>query len=403
MTLPVLVKTWQYSVNQALASQASALISNQKLIFSLKSTITGFGSSPWQVRGSSGTSGTTSCIALGAAGPATDNWVTFADLVWNPEGTTHSWIVLRQTGISSRFELLIALNSNQNNQISFIVSPTGFVGGSSIYRPTAIDETKIQDGGFWGGANVTNAYVTHIMMSSDGACTRWILYSAGVILGVFFIEAPQNPISGWTYPFMGYSNTGASTLIYSNMFNTTGKTSKSPADIIPTTTIAVGSNGATLPQATINVASTAGFPTSGFIHIGTIGAILGYSGSSTTTFTGTNGSNSLSFGTLVTGQVVTYIPPGFNFSFTGELYAINTLIGAGLQVPNDLSTLSPLSPIGMACITIPNRGRHGSVFDLWWTLSSYADGDTFPSGATKTFVVMGDVVFPWNGTTLVTT
>lgn len=83
-----------------------------------------------------------------------------------------------------------------------------------------------------------------------------------------------------------------------------------------TTTIAAGSNGAVLPQGTINVASTTGFPTSGYLVIadppGTgVDTVCGYTGKTSTSFTGCNSTSQtiphtdISTGTLATGQVVT--------------------------------------------------------------------------------------------------
>ncbi len=69
------------------------------------------------------------------------------------------------------------------------------------------------------------------------------------------------------------------------------------------TTIASGSNGAALPQATINVASTTGFSSTGTFYV-TIGTnkptAITYTGTTATTFTGCSGGT----GTLATSQVV---------------------------------------------------------------------------------------------------
>lgn len=80
------------------------------------------------------------------------------------------------------------------------------------------------------------------------------------------------------------------------------------------TTIAVASNGAVLPQATINVADTTGFASAGYLVItGPPGSgddtIVSYTGVTATTFTGCNsayrgGGVGISSGTLATGQVV---------------------------------------------------------------------------------------------------
>lgn len=69
------------------------------------------------------------------------------------------------------------------------------------------------------------------------------------------------------------------------------------------TTITAGSNGASLPQATINVTSTTGFPTSGTIYVFTNQGTqtVTYTGVTGTTFTGCTGGS----GTMSTGGNVT--------------------------------------------------------------------------------------------------
>lgn len=69
------------------------------------------------------------------------------------------------------------------------------------------------------------------------------------------------------------------------------------------TTIAAGSNGQSLPQATINVASTSGFPSAGTIFIQTSATAyqaVTYTGTTGTTFTGCSGGT----GSMTTGNLV---------------------------------------------------------------------------------------------------
>lgn len=68
------------------------------------------------------------------------------------------------------------------------------------------------------------------------------------------------------------------------------------------TTIAAGSNGASLPQATINVVTTAAAPNSGtiFVHTSTGAHAVTYTGKTATSFTGCSGGT----GTMSTGNVV---------------------------------------------------------------------------------------------------
>jgi hypothetical protein len=81
-----------------------------------------------------------------------------------------------------------------------------------------------------------------------------------------------------------------------------------------TTTIAAGSNGAALPQGTINVASTAAFASAGYLVItgppgANIDTVISYTGKTATTFTGCNSAYrgvgvGTGTGTLATGQTV---------------------------------------------------------------------------------------------------
>ncbi len=71
------------------------------------------------------------------------------------------------------------------------------------------------------------------------------------------------------------------------------------------TTVAAGSNGAVLPQATINVASTTGFPSAGSFSLNS--ETITYTGKTATTFTGCSGGTS----TLATGNTVTLIPSAY--------------------------------------------------------------------------------------------
>lgn len=68
------------------------------------------------------------------------------------------------------------------------------------------------------------------------------------------------------------------------------------------TTITAGSNGASLPQGTINVVSTTGFPTSGTIYVTTSTGTfpVAYTGTTATTFTGCTGGS----GVMSTGGAV---------------------------------------------------------------------------------------------------
>ncbi len=117
--------------------------------------------------------------------------------------------------------------------------------------------------------------------------------------------------------------------------------SKAASGSFPTTTIAAGSNGAALPQATINVADTTNgasavtmFPSKGIMSVTTSNGpqIVTYTGLTGTTFTGCAGGT----GTMSTGGAVS----GTTF---GTYSACGTNINATITHANWFNTISNLS------------------------------------------------------------
>lgn len=104
------------------------------------------------------------------------------------------------------------------------------------------------------------------------------------------------------------------------------------------TTIAVASNGQVLPQATINVASTAGFPSSGTIAVQTSASlyqIVQYTGTTATTFTGCSGG----VGTMATGGAVLGplgVPTAVYTFYSSDS---RLLISKGLQIDSSDSSI----------------------------------------------------------------
>lgn len=83
--------------------------------------------------------------------------------------------------------------------------------------------------------------------------------------------------------------------------------------------------------------------------------------------------------------------------------AANQTIGELLNEPNQLDESLWFGDMGLVSTTSGFRGRQGEVFDLYWTHPFIQEGQTFPAtGATREFVVFGDMVFPWDGSFPVT-
>lgn len=324
MSLPSLIKTWQFNVNQSLPTTGVALTTQRTGLLAVKNSLKGSGvwtdstgtpttvSSPWTIRYSCNSS------VAGTAGDGVDRWSVITDLVWATEGSAHSWIVLRNTNIASNFELLISCSSGSASNAIIAISPSaGFSGGTTTARPTATDEIVTINGAGW-GITGDNAGKLHVMISSDGQCTRLIMHSSNSPIMCWIIDKPQVAVSGWSNP------------------------------------------SATLTLATapviLNLLNGANF----------------------------NGRGVSSMTMFLTTEV-----------------AQSTSLPATMITANDLSGNYPFFPTGLYSNTASNKGRHGSLFDLWYGITATNEGDQYPAtGTTKQFSQIGDLIFPWNQTTI---
>jgi hypothetical protein len=196
MGLPTLDKTWQYTINQRVAAGSTAA---RSVLFGIKNAMKAFALNPWTVVGSSN--------SVAAALDAVDRWAAATNLVYTAAGgTAHSWIVLKQAGVLSNFQICIdlvtAIGASDHGNANFIVSPNaGFTGGSTTNRPTATDEAEFTWTDRWTFMNTTRAYVWHAMQSTDGQCTRIFVMNGGCNVSVMFIDKLKNPRAAITQPF----------------------------------------------------------------------------------------------------------------------------------------------------------------------------------------------------------
>src|SRR5260221_1297717 len=113
MGMPTFVKTWQFNINQAIASNGTAGVAGQRIsdnqvLLALKNSLKGFAQNPWTVQyssnaGNNGTAGAASGAA-GTVGDGVDRWTSAKqdsgagntnDLNRAAAGSRHSWFVLR--------------------------------------------------------------------------------------------------------------------------------------------------------------------------------------------------------------------------------------------------------------------------------------------------------------------
>lgn len=200
MPLPSLSKTWQHTVNQSAAAQGSGGLTNRNLLRLIKNALIGFASNPWTVRSSSN----------GTVANSSDNWGSAADMVG--AGGAHAWMVLRQTGIATNFELCIDCNSNGTSNLTVVVSPSaGFTGGSTTARPTATDEIVLLSAATWtnNASDITIRY--SVSQSTDGQCTRVWGAAGGSVAFFWVFDKPADPVTGWTNPSVSWAIAGAPT------------------------------------------------------------------------------------------------------------------------------------------------------------------------------------------------
>lgn len=225
MALPTLVKTWQVSKNQAVASTGVEETDYKSLVRLIKNTLKGFTTLPWTCAGSSD--------AVTAAMDASDRWIDNTKVV--PGTGAHSWIVLKQTGVHTNFSVCIDLNSATGTRVmSLIVSPTvGFTGGTTSARPTATDEIVILNGIAWAGNHTggDDSFKLHAWQSSDGQCTRMAIYCNNICVAFWLFDRPQNPVTGWTNPSVSIALAGLGNFshpTFSNLIDTANAYGRAP-------------------------------------------------------------------------------------------------------------------------------------------------------------------------------
>jgi len=148
----------------------------------------------------------------------------------------------------------------------------------------------------------------------------------------------------------GYTSVESASVIINKSLEIRGQNRATSVITSASTTIAAGSNGAALPQATINVASTTGFSTSGTLHILSSGGYqtVTYTGITATTFTGCAGGT----GTLATGNnVFSAIRDGGNIAGLFSISAgVNNVYIHTATLRNN--TVPSLDALGLStCIT----------------------------------------------------
>lgn len=109
--------------------------------------------------------------------------------------------------------------------------------------------------------------------------------------------------------------------------------------------------------------------------------------------------NNTGFSTLSSATSIYTRISGTNYGLypTGEIFGSTSITAANIA-DEDTGTF-PAAPIGVMSLTSPKRGRKGAIADAWW-VSTGGEGATYPIDGSKQFVQFGDLLVPWDGTTV---
>lgn len=351
---PVLAKTWQFQVSQAIALQATVALTNGRGLRLAKDSMTGAGA--WTDSSGAATASTNNWQVVsssdGAAAGNNDNndrWLADANVIWANAGVAHSWVVLKQAAFPTPYYLCIDCVGADTSRLDYAWSSNPFTGGTVTNRPTSVGEAAQVTAGYplassrnWGGPTTNAASVLHVMKSSDGLCTRIMIARNGWSMGLWvfdeLISAPAAVASPAIAVLHG-NNTAApavSSLTQANFSN----------------------SGNFTPLTQLN------------------GTYPGYC------------MMDLSF--YQTNSLVT-VPTVQN-----DLAAAWPLIRIKVNTPYNLAGGNGLTPNTTPAYRV--RGQQGMLRDIWWVQSQLGEADYAPAAGTRNFLIVGDFCLPWNTT-----
>jgi len=195
MSIPARAVEYTSAVNQKFKTTGVALSNAQRLMRALKTSLCNLGASAWTVIKSSD----------GSTWGASDLWDSDGKLIW---GTgNHSWIVLRQVGMATNFELCIDLNSATTTSATIVVSfASGFTGGTPgiAARPTASDEKVLISAAAWHSIPANTNHQLHIMVRVDGKVTRFFFTASNALRGYADFSVAKGTITQWANPSVAF-------------------------------------------------------------------------------------------------------------------------------------------------------------------------------------------------------
>lgn len=335
MSLPTLNKTWLFSANNSVGGTGTGNGDTSSILSKIVSTLTGFAGGFWTVDYSC------SSTVAGTKGDGV-NRIGSSAWVWSNGGQNtgvRSWIVLKNSALAGA-EILLSTGVGSTTPIQFSMawSYAGFTGGTTTSDPTATD-------------------------------ALWIL-PAGSYSATYPGTYPQaNPsgstFSGKLHAMMSSDGTCSRVIVCVGGLNRMLFMFEKPSGSPPTAwttpliaTVVTGTSSVEELTYSLIFRSATGIFTA---RVGALGPANMYP-----TCEAVNGSE----------------------------------VGSGQQYANDIDGTYPMLPVGLMCVTGTGvRGRYAAVNDLWAGVANVAEGTNYPGDASKQFVQLGCLIFPWNGTT----
>ena len=196
MSMPTLQKTWQFNVNQLVGVTGDANAAALQWHFMLKQALTGFASNPWTVLRSSNAGSVAN----------TDLWSSVSDVHSNYDNNPHSWVVLGQSALAANFNICLDICQGYPTTLSIFVAPDGYdlTTGTVSHRPSLHARNVIGENDFQAqrGNPAYSPWAMHVMMSTDGQCTRIFDTRASGTKCMALFEKPSVTNALWVDPII---------------------------------------------------------------------------------------------------------------------------------------------------------------------------------------------------------
>jgi hypothetical protein len=76
---------------------------------------------------------------------------------------------------------------------------------------------------------------------------------------------------------------------------------------------------------------------------------------------------------------------------------VSAAIGQNITVANELTGAFSMFPMGLVSPELGHRARLGRLKDMWWCPNGMNAGQTLPADTSRQFLVLEEIVIPWNG------